>query len=195
MKLTEAIRVLKSGGVIAYPTETTYGLGCDPRDTKAVDKIFRLKRRDAAKSVLLVASSIEQVRKVAVLSGPALRLAKHYWPGALTLVLPVKSDASLSPRVSKNGEVAIRVSSSVIVQTLTKRFGFPIVSTSANLSGQSPCRSARSMQQVFAAQGLTPDLIVDGGRLPARKPSTIVRVTASGELEVLRQGAVRPVLS
>jgi len=187
----EVIRILKAGGVIAYPTETVYGFGCDPRNAKAVAKIFRIKEREKGKPVLMVASSVAQVRKVAVLTGASLKLAKQFWPGALTLVLPVRSDVTLAKGVSLKGEVAVRVSSSEIVQKLTRRFGFPIVSTSANLSGEEPCRSAEEVVRVFGERKYQPDFIVDGGKLPKRASSTIVRVTEDGRVEVLRQGSVR----
>lgn len=186
-----AVRVLKSGGVIAYPTETTYGLGCDPRNAKAIAKIFRIKGRDKNKSVLLVAASISQVKKVAILEGESLQLAKKYWAGALTIILPARRVAKLSSRVTKRGEVAIRVSSSTSVQALVRRFGFPIVSTSANRSGETPCRSGRAVRSAFSGNRFQPDFIVDAGALPRRKPSTIVRVTKDGKLEILRQGSVR----
>lgn len=184
--IREAVRVLKQGGVIAYPTETTYGLGCDPRNAAAIRRIFRIKGRSQKKSFLLVAATVAQVKKVAVLSGASVRLARRYWPGPLTLVLQQRSD----PRK----DIGIRVSSSGIVQKLASRFGYPIVSTSANRSGEVECRSGRAVVTRFSKQANQPDLVIDAGRLPRRKPSTIVRVTASGRLEVLRHGAVRPVV-
>lgn len=190
-----------SGHVIAYPTETSYGLGCDPRDVKAVSRIFKMKGRSDGKPVLLVAASIAQVTKVVDLSrfSPASRktfnhLAKEYWPGALTIILPVKKSAKLARLVAPKGEIAIRVSSSPFASTLAKRHGFPIVSTSANRAGQEPCRSLSAIMKAFPADGLTPDIILDGGSLPRRKPSTLVRILQDGDIEVLRLGAIRPTL-
>jgi len=190
--LCEAALVLARGGVVALPTETTYGLSCDPRNAMSLRRIYRMKGRSSTKSCILVAASIAQVRKVAVLRGASLRLAQTYWPGPLTLILPLSPEsASLPGIIFQTGEIAIRVSSSLVVQKLCRQFGFPIVSTSANLSGESECRSADEIQKVFARQRLMPDLILDGGLLTRRKPSTIARVRADGSIEILRQGAVR----
>lgn len=175
-----AAKVLRAGGVIAYPTETVYGLGCDPRNAKAVARIFRMKGREKRKPFLLVAASIGQVRRVAMLRGAASRVAERYWPGPLTLVLP-----------TKRGEIAIRVSSSPVAKAIARRFGHPIVSTSANRSGEPECRSGRAVRMLFERMRHGPDLIVDGGTLPRRKPSTIARIGADGSVEVLRAGAVR----
>jgi len=178
--IRHAVEVLKAGGVIAYPTETVYGLGCDPRNARAIRKIHRLKGRDPNKPLSLVAATILQVRKVARLDGMALKIAKKYWPGPLTLVLPSRT----------KGTVAIRVSSSRIVQKLCSAFGYPIVSTSANRSGQSELRSGRGVQKLFAESRQQPDLVIDAGTLPRRKPSTIVRVQKDGVLDILRQGTI-----
>jgi L-threonylcarbamoyladenylate synthase len=193
--IREAVGVLKSGGVIAYPTETTYGLGCDPRDATAVRRIFRIKGRDEKKPMLLVAASAAQVKKVAVVSGISARLAKRYWPGPLTLVLPIRREGGGTPPLPKTitprDEIAIRVSSSPIVQRLTRRFGFPIVSTSANRSGKQECRSGKAIEEFFSSRRNRPDLIIDGGTLPKRKPSTIARVKKDGTVDVLREGSVK----
>jgi len=181
ISISRAVDVLQHGGVLAYPTETVYGLGCDPRKSTAIRRIYSLKGRDRKKQLLLVAASIAQVRKVAKLEGAALTLAKRYWPGPLTLVLPSR----------KKGSVAIRVSSSPIVQRLCKAFGYPIISTSANRSGETECRSGRAVKALFAKSRLAPDFVIDAGRLPRRKTSTVARVKKDGTVEVLRDGAIK----
>lgn len=193
-KIKDVVQTLQDGGVVAYPTETVYGLGCDPRDSKAVRRIFRIKGRDAQKNVLLVSSSMAQVQRVAVLRGTALQLARQYWPGPLTLVLPARLDAGLSSGVlSARKEVAVRVSSYPFVRKLCRSFGFPVVSTSANRSGETPCRSGRESVELFTADSanLRPDIFVDGGLLPRSKSSTVVRVSTDGRIEILREGAIK----
>ncbi len=186
--LRDVCRVLRENGVIAFPTETTYGLGCDPRNRRGVRRIFKIKGRDPRKPLLLVAGSWAQVERVAILSAFARRVARRHWPGALTLVLPARPRARLVPGVVVNGEVAIRLSSSPIVRALTRRFGFPIVATSANRSGEVEARSVRAVRTIF---GDALDLIVDGGTLPKRKPSTVARAERDGTVTILRQGAIR----
>ncbi len=183
--LQAAITALCQGGVIAFPTETTYGLGCDPRNYLAVGRIFAMKRRDLNKPLLLVAGSWAQVERVAYLSARVRQVARRYWPGALTLILPASKGAGLVAGVVVNGEVAIRYSSSPSVRRLTRSFGFPIVATSANVSGQPASRSAEEVR----AAGLGVDFILDEGMLPIRKPSTVVRVCDDGTINVVRQGA------
>ncbi len=186
--IAHAAGVLKNGGVIAYPTETAYGLGCDPRNAKAVQEIYRLKGRDRSKPLLLVAASLDQVKRVANMDAHALSLAKTYWPGPLTLILPVKKPSVLVPGVAANGHVAIRVSSSPVVQMLTREFGFPVVSTSANKSGQPEARSVRAIRDIFGAKI---HFMLDGGALPKRKLSTVARVKPDGSIDVIRSGAIR----
>ncbi len=186
-----AVLALRRGEVIAYPTETTYGLGCDPRNAKAVAKIFRIKQRDKKRPVLLVASSILQVKKVAHLKGLLAQLARNNWPGALTLVMPARRNTRLASQMLLKGNIAVRVSSYPFVQALTKAYGFPIVSTSANISGEPDARSGRAVIRTFRDRSVQSDVVIDMGSLPKRKPSTIVEMQKDGTLHVLRQGAVR----
>ena len=186
-----AVRVLRRGGVIAFPTETTYGLGCDPRNAKAVRRIYAIKGREKGKPLLLVASSQAQASRVGDLSGVPVFISRKHWPGPLTFVVPAKVSAKLAKEIAPKKEVAVRVSSSDVVQALTSSYGFPIVATSANRSGEPDCRSGRAVSRAFEDSSDKPDLVLDFGALPRRKPSTLARVKASGEIEVLRQGSVR----
>lgn len=188
--IRSAVRILKRGGVIAFPTETTYGLGCDPRNAKAARQVFSIKGRKKKKPLLLVASDLAQVRRVVDVSFIPKRLLK-YWPGPLTLVLPVKKAARLQKLVAPKGDVAIRVSSSKFVQRLTSAFNFPIIATSANKSGEPDCRSGRAVKRTFRDAKNTPDLILDAGSLPRRRPSTVARVEVDGNVRILRQGGIR----
>lgn len=189
-----AVSVLKRGGVIAYPTETTYGLGCDPRNAKAIARIYRFKGREKKKPFLLVAASISQVKLVAKIErlrkdSPIIRIMATYWPGPLTLVLPART--GLDKSVVPQKEVAVRVSSSRLVRRIAEAFGFPIVSTSANKTGEPDARSGQAVRKMFSGTGPRPDLVLDIGSLPRRKPSTVARVGDDGSVEILRRGAIR----
>ncbi len=193
----EAIRnasaILMRGGVIAYPTETTYGLGCDPRSHAALAKIYRLKERDKGKALPLIACSMEQVEKLFKLTPQAKELAKEYWPGPLTLLLE-PADMSLRKfmPVFKDGLTAVRVSSNQFASDLACAFGFPIVATSANMSGDPACLSAAQVMGSFMHRETEdqPDLIIDGGELEPSEPSTIVKFDGD-EIKIVRQGAIQ----
>ena len=186
--IRKAVQVLRQGGVVAFPTETTYGIGCDPRDSRAVRRIFRLKGRTQNNALLLVASSLEQAEAVAIFDEINMDVAKRYWPGPLTLILPARREADLARGATVAGTLAIRVSSSEIVRRLTHAFGFPIVATSANLSGQEEARSADKVRELF---GERIDVIIDGGLLPKRAVSTVAKISTDGKVEIIRKGAVR----
>lgn len=189
----EAVNVLHSGGVIAYPTETSYGLGCDPRNLAALGKIYRIKSRATSKALPLVACSMEQVEKIFDVTNNVRGLVEKHWPGPLTVLLEPK-DMSLrrSLPVFKDGLAAVRVSSHPFVHDLVCAYGFPLTATSANISDEEPCYSAQKVAEVFGEfdKARQPDLIIDGGELSETEASTIVRVAPDGKLEVLRQGVI-----
>lgn len=189
VSLELAADIVLRGGVIAYPTETVYGLGCDPWNALAVQRIFEMKGREPGKPLLLVASSLSQVQDIAVLDGKALDMAQRYWPGPLTLVLPLKPGIALAPGVTLDGQVAVRVSSLPLVQALVERICFPITSTSANVAGEPPCLAPWEIDEAFRISPEQPNGILEGGKLSPSPPSTVIR--ASGErMEILRQGAI-----
>ncbi|KKR48909.1 MAG: Sua5/YciO/YrdC/YwlC family protein [Candidatus Magasanikbacteria bacterium GW2011_GWC2_40_17] len=190
-KLKEAVDFLKKGGVIIYPTETAYGLGCDSTNQEALDLIFKIKQRPQAKTLPLIAGSLAMVKKWVILNKQEEILAKKYWPGALTLVLKNKKEVGLSKSVvAKDNTVAIRISSNKIARTLAQRLGRPIVSTSANISGAKEIYSVTDLKKSF--KKLSTDCIytVDGGVLKRRAPSTVARIR-NGKIEVLRQGGLK----
>lgn len=157
-QVEKAAEVLKEGGVIAYPTEAVYGLGCDPFNRQAVEKLFHVKRRPMEKGVILVAASVEQISDYVQLYGrPWEKDVLATWPGSVTWVLPIKKPL---PEWVTGGRdtVAIRVSAHPVVKVLCESFGGPIVSTSANLSGEEPVKSCEEVEscfgdQVFCLQG------------------------------------------
>jgi len=188
-----AVDVLRRGGVIAFPTETTYGLGCDPRNQAAMGKIYRIKGRDPAKALPLVTCDFNQVKKFFEVPTAVINLAERYWPGPLTVLLaPADMSLRKAMPVFKDGLAAVRVSSHAFVQALTQAYGFPLTATSANLSGGIPCLTADEVVKIFETQDASrqPDLIINGGELKASEPSTIVKVDGEGKIEVVRQGAV-----
>ncbi len=188
-QIQEAVAVLKRGGVVVFPTETAYGLAADARNTEAVERVFQIKGRQGDKSLPLIAADRGMIERVAGIPSGLVRFADEHWPGPLTLVLPVVGDA-LAPGVMKHGEIAIRVSSHPVATALSHGLGAPIVSTSANRSGEKPCYSLKEVQDQFQHQDVRPDVYLDGGELTPGLPSTIVSVDDYGYPEILRQGVI-----
>ncbi len=183
--LSEAAEVLGRGGIVACPTESSYGLCARYDDQNALERLFRLKGRTREKPFPLV---IGETGKLAALASgvwpAALKLASEFWPGPLTVLLNAR--AGLSELLSREGKVAVRVPGPSFALELARSFGLPMTATSANPSGLAPATSAGEVQDYF---GDSVDLIVDGGESPGGPPSTIVDVTL-GEIKVLREGAI-----
>ena len=184
--LAEAARLIKGGGVVAIPTDTVYGLACDPRSDKAVGSLFEVKDRQA-KPVPVLCADAKVAQRLVELNGTARRLAELHWPGALTIVAPLKDGSKLSRLLHQgSGYLGVRVPDSDVCVELAKLVGGAVTGTSANLSGSPSCRTAA---QVVAALDGRVQLVIDGGALRG-KESTVVRV-AGETIEVLREGSVR----
>ncbi|MEW6646644.1 MAG: L-threonylcarbamoyladenylate synthase [Pseudomonadota bacterium] len=151
-QLREAVRALRRGGLIAYPTEAVYGLGCDPRNADAVLSLLALKQRPMAKGMILVAADWTQLESYLLpLSEPLARQVHASWPGPVTWLLPAQPDVPIWLR-GEHDSLAVRVSAHPLVQTLCQAFGGPIVSTSANPAGRRPARNALTVQRVFGGR-------------------------------------------
>ncbi len=184
-QVEKGITILKKGGIIAFPTDTVYGLGCDAFCLSAVEQVYKVKRRSRHLPFPLLLSDMSQVTVVAKpLSGIGFSLARRFWPGALTLVL-AKSD-SLPPYLSSAGTVAVRIPNHPVCLALIQGIGGPLVGTSANVSGSySPSTADEVRQQL----GDEIDFIIDGGKCPGGQESTIVDVTSIIP-RILRQGII-----
>ncbi len=184
--LAEAVRVIEAGGIVAFPTETFYGLAVNPADAAAVRALFRVKGRDAASAVPLVAADVEQVEsQIAQLSPDERRLVDRGWPGPLALLLEAPDDLARDLHAGTH-TVAVRVPGHAVARTLARHAGRPLTATSANPSGMPPATSADEVQ---ASLGPRLDLVLDAGATPGGAPSTIVRVGRSGPV-LVRAGAV-----
>jgi L-threonylcarbamoyladenylate synthase len=185
-QVDKGISLLKRGGVIAFPTDTVYGLGASARDFAAVERVYDVKERPRDIPLPLLLGGISQISEVAESVSPlAWRLAEKFLPGALTLVLP-KSASVLDVITAGGHTVAVRVPAHPVPLALIAGLGAPLLGTSANLSGRP---SALEADEVCAQFGDSIDLVIDGGRCPGGRESTIVDVT--GEVPVvLREGAI-----
>jgi len=169
--LQKALDVLHTGGIITYPTESVWGLGCDPFDPLAVDKILRLKQRSADKGLIVVAANMEQVaRLVRPLSAEQQAVLSSSWPGPTTWLLPDPDQCFPGWIRGSFSSVAVRISAHPLVQQLCVAYGGPLVSTSANPAMQKP---ARSRLRVMCWFGRHVDYVLPGRLGNSARPSTI----------------------
>ncbi len=184
--LVKAVDCLRRGGIVAVPTETYYGLAVDPYNDKALQALFKLKKREQHKPILVLISDIRQLDSLgATIPLPYHSLIKRFWPGPLTLIFPV-GEVHSPLLTGGSGTLGIRISSNELVTRLCVMFGRPITATSANISGRAPARSAVEVEMIF---GRRIDHIVDGGTSPGGACSTVVGIR-DGYPVLLRKGQI-----
>jgi L-threonylcarbamoyladenylate synthase len=184
-EIARAIEVLRRGGVVAFPTDTVYGLGASIFLPRAVERVFELKGRSRRQPLPVLVSSLDQVAGLASMPPQAAALADRFWPGGLTLVL-VALEAAPGLVTAHSGKVAVRLPRHPIPLALIAGLGAPITGTSANLSGHPPARTAEEVREQMRDRV---DLVLEGGPPPEGRESTVVDVTGKAPL-VLREGAI-----
>lgn len=182
--LPRALATLRAGGLVAFPTDTVYGVGALAFDAPAVEKIYEAKGRSTEKAIPILLGDTADLEKVtAQVSEMALRLATRFWPGPLTLVVP--KHPSISDALSPLPTVGVRVPDHPVARALLRAAG-PMAVTSANLSGQA---SPSTAEEVLVQLGGRIALIIDGGKTPDGVPSTVVNC-AGAEPQILREGPI-----
>jgi L-threonylcarbamoyladenylate synthase len=183
--LSRCKEVILSGGVIAYPTDTFYGLGADPRNGAAVKKLFLIKGRCADQPILLLIPDQTVVKEWAEeITLQAERLMEKFWPGPLTLVFKAKKEV-LQELTAGTGAIGLRLPGNALTRQLLAYLGSALTGTSANISGGRGIETAEEAMETF---GDRVDLVLDGGRTPGGKPSTVVDVSTDLP-RVIREGA------
>ncbi len=187
-----AVENIIDGNIIAFPTDSVYGLGCDPTNLNAVKRLFNIKFRDASKGFLLLVYDIQEAEKIAEFNDPARKLADQFWPGELSLILKRKPQCIIPPVVSANEEtIGLRVPKNEIIREilnlLKKKGNFGgIAGTSANYAGEEPSTDGQEISRKF----LNPiDFIIDNGETRSKIPTTIVDCTKH-EIDILREGKI-----
>ncbi len=181
-----ALEVLRSGGIVAYPTETFYGLGVDPFNEAAVKRLFDLKGRSPENPIPLVVKDRAMLQSVAARVPPlADKLMERFWPGPLTIIFEAAEELPEAV-TGGTGRVGVRVSGSTVVQKLLASIDMPLTATSANPSGSVPAVKAREVLDYFNG---AIELLIDGGETPGKKGSTVVDVTGTG-LVLVREGVI-----
>ena len=182
--LEQAAVIIREGGVVAFPTDTVYGIGVSAFDSRAIDKLYRIKNRPRKKAIPLLLADREDLSLVSLTPGTAVeKLIHSFWPGALTLILPKNS--SLPDNLSPTSTIGVRVPNHDQTRQLIRRTG-PLAATSANRSGQPSGRSAQEVQKQFQTRI---DLILDGGPSTVQPPSTVLDCTDQS-WNILRQGPI-----
>ena len=181
--LKKTAETLKAGGVIIFPTETVYGIGCLAANQEAVKRVFKIKQRPLDKPLQILIADLKQAEQLAQeLKGKALELARKYWPGPLTLVIKKKSSVS-DLITARKDSVGLRMPKSDKLLELIKAVG-PLAASSANLSGEPDPTSAQEVK-------IEADLLLDGGKCKLSQASTVVDVSVDPPL-ILREGVIHP---
>ena len=184
--LKKAVNIILSGGVVAFPTESFYGLAVNATDEGAIQRLFAIKERKSESPVLILIGSVQALDQyVRHISKVAQELITRFWPGGLTLIFDAKPNIS-SLLTAGTGKIGIRLSSHPVATQLARSAGVPITGTSANISGQPPCVSAT---EIFHSLGKMVDVILDGGKTEGGKGSTVLDTTVTPP-RILREGMV-----
>lgn len=183
-KIKQAISVLRRGGSVIYPTDTLYGLGVDAGNEQAIERLIKLKERDAGKGLSVMVASVEAIEKIALLTPEIKKILGTKLPGPYTFLLHYRPIQTIVPICRYCGTVAVRVPDHPVALELARAFGKPITATSANISGKKPLNSLSSLKSLGA------DYVLWAGPLPAAKPSTLVDLTKeNAPSRILRDGA------
>jgi len=187
---------LKAGKSVVYPTDTSYGLAVDATNSKAVKKLYQIKERGFSQPVHVTVPTKKYGKSLVKWNSTAEKLAKKFWPGPLTIVLPLTKDdrtSTLQRMTGRTGFMGLRLPKHAIALDLSKVLGKPITATSANpsahLSGGFDSYSADDVITQFSKQKYRPDIIINAGQLPKRKPSTLVKIDGEN-IEILREGPI-----
>jgi Sua5/YciO/YrdC/YwlC family protein len=182
--IQEALDILHKGGLVAFPTDTVYGVGALVFDGKAVESIYSAKDRPVEKAIPVLIGETDDMERVGMdIPDMAYKLASRFWPGPLTVIIPKKP--TLPEAVSATTTVGVRVPDHEVARALLQAAG-PMAVTSANISGQP---SPSTAEEVFAQLGGRIGLIIDGGTTPGGVPSTVIDCTGN-ELKILREGPI-----
>lgn len=182
--IQKASRVVSDGGIIVFPTDTVYGVGCNPFNKKAVDKIYKIKNRPKSKPFPILVYSMKEANQIADFDSDSQRLAEKFWPGPLTLILKLK-DSSIKKSLDIEEKVAIRIPNNKCLLELLSTCKF-LIGTSANISGQESFTNSEECYKSLSDF----DVFLDGGNLEGIGESTILEIK-DGKPIIHRSGALR----
>ena len=181
--ITLAIESIRNGGVVIFPTDTVYGIGCDPYNEDAVERIYQLKNRDSRKPLPILAYSKQVLENIVEFDETASRIAEKFWPGGLTMVLPLKDD-KLKKLSRGTNTIAVRVPNNKCVLAFLKKCEL-IVGTSANISGKEPFTDPQNIENEI----IDCDIFLNDGMIQSSGASTVIKIE-NGEIKILRSGDI-----
>lgn len=187
--IEEAVSVIKSGGVIVFPTDTVYGLGADATNESAVRRIFKIKQRPEDKPVPLLISDLEMAKKLSYFDKRVEEILLSAWPGPVTVLLQAKGGVLPQLVTAGRQTIGLRIPDYKIAHFLTAKCGVPLVATSANISGEPSSNKIADVVAQFEKEGFKPDLILDAGDLRFVEPSTVLDLS-KGKPIITRVGLV-----
>ena len=180
--IEKIVEVYEKGGIIGFPTDTVYGLGCDPFNNDSTSKIFELKNRDGGKKFPILGITKNELEKIVEFNSDAEKIAETFWPGQVTLLLPIRKE--IENKIENNGKLAVRVPGNECVLSILKHCKL-IVGTSANISGEKSIVDSNELKVKLPEV----DVLVDGGIIVSSGESTIIDF-ADGEVKMIREGSV-----
>ena len=181
--ITLAIESIKNGGVVIFPTDTVYGIGCDPYNEGAVDRIYELKNRDSAKPLPILGYSKRILENIVEFDETTNRIAEKFWPGRLTIVLPLKDD-KLKKLSRGTNTLAVRVPNNKCVLAFLKKCEL-VIGSSANISGKEPFTDPQNIENEI----IDCDIFLNDGMIQSSGASTVIKIE-NGEIKILRSGDI-----
>ena len=182
--IKDAYNIIQKGGIVVFPTDTVYGIGCDPSNQDAVNRIYKIKGREKIKQLPVLAYSKKDIENIAFFDEISKKIADKFWPGPVTLILKVK-DKKIEETLDLKGKVAVRVPDHPCVLALLEKCRL-LVGTSANFSGQPSFGDSKEIVGKFSGY----DALLDGGQIANSCESTIVEVI-DNELKIVREGKIK----
>jgi L-threonylcarbamoyladenylate synthase len=190
LAIKKIISIIKKGGVIVCPTDTIYGLIANAKDKRAVEKIFKIKKREKGKPLPIFVKNLKMAKKLAIIEKNQERILKRVWPGKVTAILRAKNKTKkLFPPhiVSAENKIGLRVPKHKILNILLEKLNLPLTATSANISGKKGSTKINDILKQFKNKKILPDLILDDNNLKPSPPSTVIDLT---NFKILRRGAI-----
>tara|TARA_B110000014_G_C20057202_1_gene550323 strand:- start:227 stop:826 length:600 start_codon:yes stop_codon:yes gene_type:complete len=180
--INQIVKSYENGGIIAFPTDTVYGIGCDPFRKDSIGKMYKLKKRDDEKRFPILGLSKMELEKIVEFDSDAEKISQRFWPGQVTLLLPIRKE--MSKKIKNNGKLAVRVPNGECILSILRQCKL-IIGTSANISGEKSISDSNELKTKLPEI----DILVDGGKIVSSGESTIIDFV-DNKLRVIREGSV-----